>query len=181
MQRTLQTTQQSLSWLMARGVPAIALAELQETTVNQCDVGSPLSSLQHTWPQFDWSHMDPVYPAKEGLYAFSEEALLRRGVAARRWLRNRPEKVIAVVSHAGFLRVGMCHRKFENADYRIFDFRKDGDGEEEFELVESELTAAKGGGMGRSRDGYFGWEENDFKWMPGRSDPEKEDVDKSPM
>ncbi len=152
---------------MKRGVPAVVLAEWQETTVNKCDVGRPIPEISAEWPQFDWSQIDPVFPAKEGLYEFSQAALVRRGIVAKRWLKARPEKVIAVVSHAGFLRTGICNRKFDNADFRVFDFE---DGEEtESEgprIAESELTAQNGGGMGRSLDGYFGWEENDFKYMP---------------
>lgn len=45
-----------------------------------------------------------------------------------RELRARSEKAIIVVSHAGFLRVGVTGRYFMNADYRIFDF-VDGDGD----------------------------------------------------
>lgn len=53
--------------------------------------------------------------------------------------------MIAVVSHSGFLRVGITHGKiFENADYRIFEFG------ENFELKEWELTESKGGGLGKS-------------------------------
>jgi hypothetical protein len=36
--------------------------------------------------------------------------LTQRGIAARKWLRSRPEKVVAVVSHSGFLRVGVSVR-----------------------------------------------------------------------
>jgi broad specificity phosphatase PhoE len=168
MQRTLQTTDLALGFLIKRGIPAIALAEWQETTTNQIDIGSPVSKMSKEWPQFDWSHMDPVFPAKEGLYEFSEEGLLTRGAAAKRWLKNRHENVIAVVSHAGFLRTGICNRKFDNADFRIFEFAAgEVEGAEKgLRLVESELTANKGGGMGRSPDGFFGWEKNDFKYMP---------------
>ena len=129
--------------------------------------------------------MDPVFPSKEGLYAFSAEALLRRGAAARKWLRNRPEKVIAVVGHAGFLRIGLCNRKFDNADWRIFEFEfedGDGDGDEaddgkEPMLVEWEETERNGGGLGTSQKGFFGWEVHDFKYMPGNEGLTKEELE----
>jgi broad specificity phosphatase PhoE len=166
MLRTLQTADQALGWLMKRGVPAIVLAEWRETSIKKCDTGRPISEILHDWPQFDWSQIDPAFPAKEGLYEFSQAALIKRGIVAKRWLKAKPENVIAVVSHAGFLRMVICNRRFGNADFRILKFE---DGEEpESEgprLVESELTAANGWGMGRSLDGYFGWEENDFKHM----------------
>jgi hypothetical protein len=116
--------------------------------------------------------MDPVWPAKEGLYEFSEEGLIRRGIAAKRWLKSRPEKVIAVVSHANFLRTGICNRKFDHADFRVFEFETGEETDDKGpQIVESELTAHNGGGMGGSPDGFFGWEANDFKYMP-KNNPE---------
>lgn len=40
---------------------------------------------------------------KKGKWAPSSNALLARARAARQWLKARPEKEIAVVSHGGFL------------------------------------------------------------------------------
>ncbi|KAF4635066.1 hypothetical protein G7Y89_g3024 [Cudoniella acicularis] len=178
MQRTLQTTKQALGWLIEKDVKVIALAELQETTTNLIDIGRPTAELKQDWPQYDWSMVDPVFPAKEGMYAFSQEALLERGKAARTWLRNRPEKVIAVVGHAGFLRIGLCYRKFGNADYRIFEFEdEEVDGAKGPKLVEWESTEENGGGMGNSQKGFFGWELHDFKYMPGNVGKTKEELE----
>ena len=105
--------------------------------------------------------MDPVFPAKEGLYEFSQEALTQRGMVARKWLRERKEMVVAVVGHDGFMRLGICQRKFGNADFRIFEFEGKGLG-----LVEWELTEQAGGGLGTCPKGTFGWLPNDFKYMP---------------
>ena len=110
--------------------------------------------MEKQWPQFDWSTVDPQYPAKTGLYEFSRRGLQERGIAARKWLRNRPEKVIAVVSHSGFLRVGVSYKKYDNADFRIFDFAE-GDDDVGGKLVEWEMTDMKGGGLGKSPQGYF--------------------------
>lgn len=90
---------------------------------------------------------------------------MERGIAARKWLRERPEKVIAVVSHSGFLRVGVCNRWFENADFRIFDFGE-GDSEVGGRLIEWKETEGKDGqpcgGMGKSTWGFAGWETQTF-------------------
>ena len=76
---------------------------------------------------------------------WSRQGLTERGIAAKKWLSERPEKVIAVVTHSGFLRVGITGGKiFGNADYRIFEFGED------LELKEWELTETKGGGLGKS-------------------------------
>ncbi|KUJ22494.1 phosphoglycerate mutase-like protein [Mollisia scopiformis] len=145
MRRTIQTAQQGLGWLMKRGVPVILRAEWQENSAKPCDTGTAIPIMEKEWPQFDWSLVDPEYPTKEGLYEWSRQGLTERGIAAKKWLSERPEKVIAVVSHSGFLRVGITNGKlFENADYRIFDFGKD------LELKEWELTETKGGGLGKS-------------------------------
>lgn len=73
-------------------------------------------------------------------------------------LYRRPEKVIAVVSHAGFLRTGITSgKRFANADYRVFTFAKDGDG-----IFEDEGTQKAGGGMGKSEKGIYEVQEWDF-------------------
>ncbi|KFZ13676.1 hypothetical protein V501_03592 [Pseudogymnoascus sp. VKM F-4519 (FW-2642)] len=161
MRRTLQTTTNALGWRMAEGCPAIALAEFQENSAKPCDTGSDAAAMAAEWSAFDWSEVDPVFPAKTGLYEFSKDGLTRRGVEARKWLRGRKEKVIAVVSHAGFLRVGVSYCQYANADFRVFEFAE---GEEEIggRLVEWELTEERAGGLGKSEKGVFGWETQHF-------------------
>jgi hypothetical protein len=159
----------------------------QENSAQPCDTGSPISLMSKEWPDFDWSVVDPAYPSKEGLYAYSKSGLRNRGLEARylspslyltpsdsaqyvnvnsKWLHSRPEKVIAVVSHSGFLRVGVSARKYDNADFRVFDFQSsdearvgspslDGVRVKEYELIEWELTEKKGGGLGRSPKGVY--------------------------
>lgn len=136
---------------MERGVPVILRAEWQENSAKPCDTGSSIEFMAKEWPQFDWSTVDPKYPTKTGLYEYSNSGLTKRGIAARSWLRDRPEKVIAVVSHSGFLRAGVCSCLYENADFRIFDF-EEGDEHKDTpgELVEWEVTEKKGGGLGKS-------------------------------
>ena len=66
MRRTLQTAEQSLGWLMERGVPVILRAEWQENSDKPCDTGTAISEMEKEWPQFDWSSVDPEYPTKTG-------------------------------------------------------------------------------------------------------------------
>ncbi|OBT50676.1 hypothetical protein VE04_08705, partial [Pseudogymnoascus sp. 24MN13] len=139
MRRTLQTTEQSLGWLIRRGVPVILLAMLQENSAKPCDTGTAISSMKEEWPQFNWDGVDPLYPSKTGLYEFSKEGITRRAIEVRKWLRDRPEKVIAVVSHSGFMRVGLSYRRYAHADFRAFRF-SNGDEEIGGRLVELELT-----------------------------------------
>lgn len=146
--------QQGLGWLIDRGTPIILRPEWQENSAKPCDTGSPIPQVSKEFPEVDWSSVDPLYPSKTGLYAFTRQGLKQRGIEAKKWLKARPEKVIAVVSHSGFLRVGVSSCRYENADFRIFEFAE-GDGEEGLELVEWEITEKKGGGLGKSDKGRF--------------------------
>lgn len=175
MRRTLQTAQLGLAWLIERGVRVEPHAGWQENADKPCDTGSPISVMQKEFPQFPFSTVDPRYPDKthpspsQNPYAFTRTAILARGQSVLHDLYSRPEKVIAVVSHSGFMRAAVCNRRFENADWRVFEFDEErmkkkgkGDGEGMFYLREWEITEERGGGMGRSEKGIFGPRENDF-------------------
>jgi hypothetical protein len=75
-------------------------------------------------------------------------------------LYSRPERVIAVVSHASFLRTCVAKRFFWNADYRIFDFEEDDGGD--LRLREWDETYQNGGWLGRNDSEPSGVLENDF-------------------
>lgn len=136
---------------MDRGVPVVLRPEWQENSTKPCGTGTDISAMKEEWPQFDWGTVDPEYPKKTGLYRFSRAGLTQRGICARKWLRSRPEKVIAVVSHAAFMRIGVSGKRYGNADFRVFDFA-DGDDQVGGKLVEWELTK-KSGGLGKSPHG----------------------------
>ena len=158
MRRTLETAAGALGWLMDRGVPALCRGEWQENSAKPCDTGSPISEVKAQFPQFDFSQVDSIWPRKIDQYAFTENAVGKRGQTCRAWLKHRPEKVIAVVSHSAFLRTGVTPQRFANADYRVYDFAADGDA-----LVERSLTAHNGGGMGKSPKGKFQPQPADFE------------------
>lgn len=140
------------------------LSHCTENSASPCDTGSPVSILQAEFPTLDFSAVDPIYPEKANPltnpYAFTRRAVVQRGQTCLEWLYNRPEKIIAVVSHSGFLRCSVSQRRYANADYRVFDLKKnDGKG---FVLKEWEQTEKNGGGMGRSETGIAQIEEWDF-------------------
>ncbi|KAL2753969.1 hypothetical protein ACRALDRAFT_1081205 [Sodiomyces alcalophilus JCM 7366] len=130
MRRTIQTALLSLDWLFERGTPMQADARWQENSAKPCDTGSPLSALAKEFPVVDYSTLDPVYPDKTSpagaKYAYTRQAILSRGQSCLESLRQRPEKYIFVVSHSGFLRLGLTGYWFFNADYRVFDLESDG-------------------------------------------------------
>jgi broad specificity phosphatase PhoE len=170
MRRTLQTATIGLDWLIKKGVPVLPDANWQENADKPCDTGSPISVMQQEFPNYDFSTVDPSYPDKttnlaSNPYAFTQKAILARGQTCLAALYDRPEKVIAVVSHSGFLRTAVCNRMFFNADWRVFTFDEEEmkkEGGKKFILKESEETEKKGGGMGRSDVGVFGIVDGDF-------------------
>lgn len=128
-----------------------------------CDTGTDLRTIAAEFPDFDLSNVDPAYPDKSPgtPYAFTRTANAARGQACLRELYDRPEKVIAAVSHSGFLRTAISKRRFANADYRIFTFAR-GSKQGNWRLTEDASTARRGGGMGNSERGVQRIEEWDF-------------------
>lgn len=110
------------------------------------------------FPTVDFTTLDPVYPDKlspaGAHYHPTRAALLERGQAALRRLYDRPEKVIIVVSHSGFLRLCVSGCYYMNADYRIFDFADPAPaGHPDHGLLrlrQHRETEEQGGGLGRS-------------------------------
>ncbi|KAI8961847.1 phosphoglycerate mutase-like protein [Daldinia sp. FL1419] len=127
LRRTLQTVRFGLQWLRDRGVPTEVRAEWQETTDNPCDIGDDPAVIKDEWPDFDFSTLDPIYPQKTGLYENSEEAFQRRASFAKRWLFERPEKCIVVVTHSGFLKRLIKGPKYQNVEYRTYELVEDAD------------------------------------------------------
>jgi hypothetical protein len=119
-----------------------------EVSPAPCDTGSPIAIITSEFPDIDFTPVSPTFPSKTKSYAYTSVAVLQRGQDMLKWLYARPEKVIAVISHASFLRIGMGKRFFVNADYRIFDFENVTDGEL-LKLKEWEETAKDGGYLSR--------------------------------
>ncbi|KAF1965736.1 phosphoglycerate mutase-like protein [Bimuria novae-zelandiae CBS 107.79] len=195
MRRTLQTANIGLEWLIKeKGVKLLPDAGWQENADKPCDTGSSISTMAKEFPDFDFSTVDPLYPDKtsnlsSNPYASTRRAILARGQVCLQSLYSRPEKVIAVLSHSGFLRAAVCNRHFFNADWRVFDYdeermkesksRGEGvDGQGMFLLKEWKETEERGGGMGRSEIGVFGPETADFP--PGVEEEETREVPARP-
>lgn len=145
-----------------------------EMSDKPCDTGSSISVLAKEFPTVDFSEVGSLWPSKAGPFAYDREAVLQRGVEARLWLRRRPEKIIAVVSHSAFLRTSVASSRFANADYRIFEFADDS--EDSPRLVQWEISEVRGGAMGRSAKGLMGIESGDFK-PEGKHEPQNTTAD----
>ncbi|KAI0554627.1 phosphoglycerate mutase-like protein [Xylaria curta] len=155
MRRTIQTALDTVDWLIEKGVKIQADAHWQENSAKPCDTGSAISKVAKEFPSIDYSTVDPVWPDKTtpagSEYHYTQAAILARGQAALQKLYERPEKVIIVVSHSGFLRLGVTGCWFFNADYRVFDFADMGSPGSPYQLEQHASTRMKGGGLGHSR------------------------------
>lgn len=174
MRRTLQTATFGLEWLIESGVPVEVDAMWQENSDEFCDTGCGLETIAQEFPQLAFDNVDPTYVDKSAtsIYAFERGANKARGEACLRSLYERPEKVIAVVSHSAFLRTAVSMRRYANADYRIFTFGKGENGHPE--LFEDAETSRKGGGRGRSEKGIFPVRDWDFPQGEGEEDEDEE-------
>ncbi|KAI0407553.1 phosphoglycerate mutase-like protein [Xylaria palmicola] len=154
MRRTIQTALSTVDWLVEKGVKIQADAHWQENSAKPCDVGSAISKVADEFPEVDYSTVDPVWPDKTSSagheYHYTKTAILARGQVALQKLYSRPEKVIIVVSHSGFLRLGVTGCWFFNADYRVFDFAAMQNPGGPYQLEQHASTKEKGGGLGHS-------------------------------
>ncbi|TQN67163.1 Phosphatase [Colletotrichum shisoi] len=152
MRRTIQTALLSLDWLIEKGVRIQADARWQENSAKPCDTGSSVDDLRAEFAKVDFSAVDPVYPDKTSprgaKYAFTKEAILERARSGVQDIREHKEKLILVVSHSGFLRLGVTGHWFFNGDYRVFELDECNEPGQQPKL--KQLEATLNGGLGKS-------------------------------
>ncbi|BCR82946.1 phosphoglycerate mutase family protein [Aspergillus chevalieri] len=152
LKRTLQTTligfQQTLDGKyypetagsgQPDGARLLLSPDIQAHSARLCDTGSDQAILQSEFPHLPWDELafDPVFPAKEELYAPDREALVERGRSFQRFLKKefvaldsgRPD--IVVVSHGGFMKHIIPNEKlaFDQAGWMSFFVQFDRDSE----------------------------------------------------
>ncbi|ESU08130.1 hypothetical protein FGSG_02665 [Fusarium graminearum PH-1] len=119
---------------------------------NPDDIAIVIPSVSKDFPQVNFSTVDPVWPDKKSSagrhYAHTKQSILARGKRALEDLHKRPEKLIFVVSHAGFLRLGVVGYWFYNSDYRVFDFETERNADGGLRVVQQKRTLT--GGLGLS-------------------------------
>eukprot|EP00158_Paraphelidium_tribonemae_P006395 Partr_v1_DN27801_c0_g1_i2_m22664 putative phosphoglycerate mutase len=107
MHRTVQTTliafRTQIEW---QRLPVVLKPELQETHAEPCDTGSPAHQLIEAFPQLEHElkALPPNWYSKTGINAPTDDAWKSRAEMMRKWLIDRPERVIVVMCHNGFLR-----------------------------------------------------------------------------
>ena len=105
MRRTLYTTLLGFEPEIKKGLKVIALPELQETADEPCDTGSNIELLQKEMEgkPVDLSLVINGWNSNEGKWAADAHSIEARAREVRQWLKARPEKVIVVITHGGFL------------------------------------------------------------------------------
>ncbi|KAL8810105.1 MAG: hypothetical protein Q9223_007823 [Gallowayella weberi] len=147
LRRTIQTTLLSFEPEISRGLPVIALPELQETSDLPCDTGSNLTALKEEFKDkpVQLSSVPEDWDSKKGKWAPQQEAIEARCREARQWLKARDEKDIVVVTHGGLLHyltedwtgsVKFEGTGWENTEFRSYTFISDDDGNVSMEETE---------------------------------------------
>ncbi|KAI0152548.1 phosphoglycerate mutase-like protein [Hypoxylon sp. NC0597] len=157
LRRTLQTT--CLGWAPAierLGGPknVVLLPQAQECSNLPCDTGSAREVLERDpeFAVFDLTPLTPDWNSKKGFWAPTDEALYNRARWVRKFLRDRPERNIVLVSHGDILRQITTHPStgpstypWKNAEVRIFEFDPEYVDTEDCFLYQKEDVAAAGG------------------------------------
>ncbi|OJJ64283.1 hypothetical protein ASPSYDRAFT_26293 [Aspergillus sydowii CBS 593.65] len=109
LRRTMYTALQSFEPVFKANpnMKLILLPDIQETSDVPCDTGSDPEVLRKEIEEkglpVDASFVTDGWNVKTGRYAPTNAAVGGRARTARRWLKSRPEKEIAMVSHGGVL------------------------------------------------------------------------------
>ncbi|KAM5436470.1 hypothetical protein MferCBS31731_005748 [Microsporum ferrugineum] len=109
LRRTIYTALLSFANIIQeRGLKIIALPEIQETSDVPCDTGSDLADLKREVEEkglpVDLSLVPEDWNDKtKEKWSANAQSVTVRAREARRWLKARPEKHIAMVSHGGVL------------------------------------------------------------------------------
>ncbi|KAF1352635.1 phosphoglycerate mutase family protein-like protein [Lizonia empirigonia] len=150
LRRTIQTASLSLGPTLARkDVPFVLLPPLQEVSNIGCDVGMADTAddvkqmlptlfvkgeLPFDYNKIDASHVTEGWNSKKGYWAYERDAISKRAADLRRFLMQRSEKQIVLVTHGAFTHFltedwdvedPMTGTAWLNCEHRIFEFTPD--------------------------------------------------------
>ncbi|KAH6864807.1 phosphoglycerate mutase [Alternaria rosae] len=137
LRRTICTALLGFELEASRGVQVLALPSLQEASSLPCDTGSDFEPLQKEFENtaVDLGLVEEGWQVKTDA-SLTSAALFARAERARKWLRDRPENNIVVVSHGCFLHFLTDDWKgslsaqatgWSNAEFRSYELSSDGD------------------------------------------------------
>ena len=108
MRRAIQTCQLSFSPAVDRGLIIVCLPHAEEVSDAPADTGSPIDVLQAEFGSgVDFDHLAQGWFKHDGEFAIEPKIVKARAKKLRQWLKARPEKEIAMVSH-GFFNHYLC-------------------------------------------------------------------------
>jgi broad specificity phosphatase PhoE len=110
LRRAIQTTTHAFAPCIARGLKIIALPAAEEVSSDPCDTGSSTATLRKEFGDdlVDFSHLSTSAGGDEGWfehvgdYSSEAEKVHARAETLRRWIRERKEKEVVLVSHGYF-------------------------------------------------------------------------------
>ncbi|BGP00586.1 Phosphoglycerate mutase family protein [Rhodotorula toruloides] len=153
LRRTMQTMLLGFSSLLpsstSHPVPLLILPQLQECGAYPCDIGGPLEETKARFPHewLDWSEVEknPEWNQNRGEFEATEAKNVARARWVRKFIRERKEENVVVVSHHGLLRriVKAPHAhdrkkspiQWDNATLREYKFADETGADEEADLV----------------------------------------------
>ena len=163
----------------------------EESGLHPCDGRGPISQKRKAFPGVDFSlidsELDPLYDAAPPGQREPRESVKTRALQFSRWLLTRPERHIAVVSHAGFLHFfaqAVGAPQFSNGGVAGFHLPQQ-HGEaltspltKWFENAEARVVVLADAGGGGSYEARAGGDPLAFAGGGGFEDAEEEDEEK---
>lgn len=108
MRRAIHTCQLSFQPAVERGLVIVCLPHAEEVSDAPADTGSPVNVLQAEFGSaVNFDHLEEGWFKHDGEFAIDPKAVKARATKLRQWLKARPEKEIAMVSH-GFFNHYLC-------------------------------------------------------------------------
>ncbi|KAF7190552.1 putative phosphatase SPAC5H10.03 [Pseudocercospora fuligena] len=103
MRRAIQTCQIAFAPCIERGMKVLALPHAEEVSEAPSDTGSDVQVLKEEFGDgVDFQFVNDGWWKHEGEYATDPKAVNARAAKLRHWIKARPEKEIALVSHGFF-------------------------------------------------------------------------------
>ncbi|EME41994.1 hypothetical protein DOTSEDRAFT_72932 [Dothistroma septosporum NZE10] len=157
LRRAIQTCQLSFAPCVERGLVIIALPTAEEVSEAPSDTGSPVEDLIEEFgsEKVDFDHLKHGWYKHEGEFATDAKACNARALKLRKWIKARPEREVALVSHGFFnhFTTGEVDDKGEQttpwwneAELRTYQFR---DGDEEEAMIDETDESLEKRGMRR--------------------------------
>ncbi|KAI5364003.1 Putative histidine phosphatase superfamily, clade-1 [Septoria linicola] len=151
MRRAIQTCQLSFAPVVDRGLIIVCVPHAEEVSDAPSDTGSPVDVLRAEFGQgVDFDHLKHGWFEHKGEFAVDPKTVKLRATKLRQWLKARPEKEIAMVSH-GFFNHFLCEEVDDNgeqttpwwneAELRTYTFAEDQDESARIYETEESLTA----------------------------------------